>query len=462
MPDIVSPIDGQVAYRYAELSFDDALERVELARDAQRDWAKTALDQRIALCLGMLECYRRELDDHALAITRMMGKPLGDARGEFERGTVERCKHLCDLSASALSDLVLPEKPGFQRYIRRVPLGVVLDIAAWNYPLLIVINVVAAAVLSGNAVLIKHAHQTALVAEQFERAFLAAGAPAGLVQAFPIDHGTLAAVITSRRFDGLAFTGSVQGGHEVARTVAQTNFIPATFELGGKDPAIVLPDADFAFTVENLVDGAFYNAGQSCCGVERIYVHREVYARFVEAFVEKAREYRLGDPREPGVTLGPLASAEGFRRVRNQIDAALAKGARALLSDRDFTVPDLSPCYMAPHVLVDVDHSMTFMQDETFGPAVGIMPFDTIEQGVALANDSRFGLTASIWSRDLLEASRLAEELQAGTVYLNRCDYLDPGLAWTGVKDSGVGCSLSELGFAQFTRPKSHHFRVSS
>lgn len=462
MPDIVSPIDGEVAYRYSELTFDAALEKIERAREAQRAWAKSTFEQRTALCLGMLEAYRRDLDEHALAITRMMGKPLADARGEFERGTVERCKHLCDLAPAALADLVLPEKPGFQRYVRRIPLGVVLDIAAWNYPLLIVINVAAAAVLSGNAVLIKHAHQTALVAEQFERAFLAAGAPPGLVQAFPMDHGTAAALIAARRFDGLSFTGSVRGGHEVARTVAQTNFIPTTFELGGKDPALVLPDADVDFTVENLVDGTFYNAGQSCCGIERIYVHRDLYPRFVEAFVETTRAYRLGDPRTPGVTLGPLASAEGRRRVQNQIDAAVAKGARALLSDADFDVPDLSPCYMAPHVLVDVDHSMTFMQEETFGPAVGIMPFDTIERAVALANDSRYGLTASIWSRDLIRASRLAEELEAGTVYLNRCDYLDPGLAWTGVKDSGVGCSLSELGFAQFTRPKSHHFRVLS
>lgn len=463
MPDIVSPIDGQVAFSYAQLTYDQALERIASARQAQHDWCNVPLEARTTLCLRMLECFRSRLEEHALAVTRMMGKPLGQARGEFERGMVERCTHLCALAPAALSDLELPEKASFRRYIRRVPLGVVLDIAAWNYPLLIAVNVVATAVLSGNAVLLKHAHQTALVAEQFEHAFRAAGAPEGLVQAFNVDHSTAAAVLDARAFDGLAFTGSVRGGREVARVVARSNFIPTTFELGGKDPALVLEDADFDFAVENLVDGAFYNAGQSCCGVERIYVHRSLYARFVEAYVQAVRTtYRLGDPRTDAVNLGPLATAESRRKVEAQITAAVAQGARTLIAPEDFVVPDLSDCYMAPQVLVDVDHSMSIMQEETFGPAVGIMPFDTFDEAVALANDSRYGLTASIWARDINRASTLADRLEAGTVYLNRCDYLDPGLAWTGVKDSGVGCSLSELGFGQVTRPKSYHFRTQT
>lgn len=460
MPEIVSPIDGQVAFSYGQLSYDRALEQVHLAREAQVRWSAVPLVARIALCEAMLDRYRLQLDGNALAITRMMGKPLAQARSEFERGMVERCRHLCAIATSALADHVLPEKQGFQRYIRRAPLGLVLDIAAWNYPLLIAINVVATAVLSGNAVLIKHAHQTALVADQLERAFIDAGAPEGLVQAFPIDHNTAAALIQARVFDGLAFTGSVRGGHEVARTVAESNFIPTTFELGGKDPAIVLPDANFDFAVENLVDGAFYNSGQSCCGIERIYVHRDLYPRFIEAYVAQVRAYRLGDPRDEATTLGPLATEHAVRKVQQQIDAAVAKGASPLIGPRDFDVPDLSGCYLAPQVLVDVDHSMSLMQEETFGPTVGIMSFDDLEHAIALANDSRYGLTASIWSEDLDGAPAIADRLEAGTVYLNRCDYLDPALAWTGVKDSGVGCSLSELGFGQVTRPKSYHFRT--
>jgi len=460
MPDIVSPIDGQVAYRYAQLSYDAALTKVEHAREAQRAWATVPLHERVGLCMRMLASYRERLGANAEAITRMMGKPLPQARGEFERGTVERCTYLCEVAATALADIVLPEKAGFERFIRRAPVGVVLDIAAWNYPLLIAINVIVPAVLAGNAVLIKHAHQTALVADHFALAFAEAGAPEGLVQAFPVDHPTAAALISARKFDAVSFTGSVRGGHEVARTIAHDNFIPTTFELGGKDAAIVLPDADFDFAVENLVDGALYNAGQSCCGIERIYVHTEIYDAFIEAFAAKVRTYRVGNPLEPGNDLGPLATVQGARVVQQQVDAAVAKGARALIDPRAFCLPDSSPCYVAPQVLVGVDHTMSFMQEETFGPAVGIMPIASGDEGVALANDSRYGLTASLWTQDLDRAMDLAHRLQAGTVYLNRCDYLDPGLAWTGVKDSGVGCSLSTLGFGQVTRPKSYHFRT--
>ncbi|MFO0688800.1 MAG: aldehyde dehydrogenase family protein [Myxococcota bacterium] len=459
MPVITSPIDGQPAFSFDLLDDAEIGRRLVLASGAARAWRESDLADRVALCRGMLRAYAARLDENASAITRMMGKPITQSRGEFQRTMVERTEHLCAIAAEALADEVLPKKAGFRRFIRHEPVGVVLDIAAWNYPLAIAVNVIVPAVLAGNAVLVKHASQTALVAEQLERAFREAGAPEGLVQALPIDHAATARLIDSRALGYVSFTGSVRGGHEVYRALAQQNFIAAGMELGGKDPALVLEDADVAFAAENLVDGAFYNAGQSCCGIERIYVVDRLYDRFVEAFVAGAKQYVLGDPLDARTTLGPMVDARSADFVRGQVAEAIAAGAKLLVGDRDFAVPDRSRCYVAPQVLVDVDHSMALMSEETFGPAIGIMRVANESEGLALVNDSPYGLTASIWTGDLERGEALAVDVEAGTVFVNRCDYLDPGLAWTGVKDSGFGCSLSKLGFRSVTRPKSYHLR---
>ena len=460
MVDIVSPIDHEVAFSYDELTEAQAFAALDVAESAQRGWAEVPLSERVELCRQMLDAYRVHLEANASEITRMMGKPLAQARGEFEGGVVERTLSLCDQAAEALADHVLPERQGFRRVVRREPVGVVLNIAAWNYPLLVPINVVVPAVLAGNAVLLKHAPQTALVAAQLQRAFTDAGAPAGLVQGLMASHETVAAVVHSRRLGAVAFTGSVRGGHEVLRTVAQENFIPTGFELGGKDPALVLPDADLEFTAGNLVDGAFYNAGQSCCGIERIYVHAEVYDRFIEAYAAGVRGYVLGNPLHDGVTLGPVVNAAAAERVRAHNAQAVSKGARSLVPADAFDVPDTSPCYLAPQAFDQVTHDMDLMREETFGPTVGIMKVSSVDEAVARMNDSAYGLTASIWSADDVRAEAIARRVQAGTVFLNRCDYLDPEMPWTGVKDSGVGCSLGRYGFGQVTRPKSYHLRT--
>jgi len=336
---------------------------------------------------------------------------------------------------------------------------VVLDIAAWNYPLLVTVNVVVPAVLAGNAVLIKHAPQTALVGALFEGAFRAAGAPEGLVQDFFVDHALAGEVLGSGRIAHVGFTGSVGGGKTVLARATAGQLTRTGLELGGKDAAIVLDDADFDFAVENVADGAFYNAGQSCCAVERVYVARPIYDRFVEALVTEVKKLRLGSPLDAGVTLGPVVDAAARARIDAQADEARQRGARELVRTADFDVPALSDCYAAPTVWDRVDHSLALMRNESFGPILGVMPFDSEDEAVRLANDSSYGLTASVWTSDLERAERLGSRLEAGTVFSNRCDYVDPELPWSGVKDSGLGCTLSKYGLLSLTRPKAFHLR---
>jgi len=404
----------------------------------------------------MVEWCVAKADTLAEELTWQIGRPIAQSPGEIRRGFQERALYMCGIAEEVLNDLQIEPKPGFRRFIRREPLGVVLVIAPWNYPWLTSVNAVVPALLAGNSVILKMAAQTPLVAERYLEAWRAAGLPEGVFQFLHLDHGQVAKLIADARIAFVAFTGSVAGGHAVQRAAA-ARFIATGLELGGKDPAYVRADAPLAPTVENLVDGAFFNSGQSCCAVERIYVDKAIYKDFVEAFASLTRQYRLGNPLERETTLGPMVRTAAADAVRSQIREAVGKGAKALIRQKD---REGTP-YLPPEVLVDVDHGMALMREETFGPAIGIMPVEGDEEAVALMNDSRYGLTASIWTADAEAALRIGDRVETGTWYMNRCDYLDPALAWTGVKDSGRGCTLSRLGLATFTRPKSFHLRLS-
>jgi acyl-CoA reductase-like NAD-dependent aldehyde dehydrogenase len=403
----------------------------------------------------MVEWCVARADQLGEELSWQIGRPVTQSPGEIRRGFQERALHMCSISAETLADLPVGDKDGFQRFIRREPLGVVLVLAPWNYPWLTSVNAVVPALLAGNSVILKMAAQTPLVAERYAEAFKAAGLPEGVFQFLHLDHDHVARVIGDARVGYVAFTGSVGGGHAVQRAAA-ARFVGTGLELGGKDPAYVRADAPLAPTVENLVDGAYFNSGQSCCAVERIYVHRSVYEPFVEAFVDLTRQYRLGNPLERETTLGPMVRADAADNARVQIADAVKKGAKALLrlDDKPGTP------YLPPEVLVQVDHSMAVMTEETFGPVVGIQRVRDDEEAIRLMNDSRYGLTASIWTPDRDAALRIGERVETGTWFMNRCDYLDPALAWTGVKDSGRGCTLSRLGLESFTRPKSFHLRL--
>jgi acyl-CoA reductase-like NAD-dependent aldehyde dehydrogenase len=455
----VSPVDGSV-YVTRPLATDAEIDALlDRAVAAQREWRRVALDDRLDACRRMVAWMAEQADAIAKELAWQMGRPVSQGPGEILRGFRERAEHMLSVAAGALADDALPARDGFERFIRREPLGTVLVLAPWNYPYLTSVNAVVPAIVAGNSVVLKVASQTPLVAERWSAAFAAAGLPDGVFQHVHADHDAVARMIGDERVGFVAFTGSVEGGHAVQRAAA-ARFIPTNLELGGKDPAYVRSDAPLDKTIAELVDGSFFNGGQSCCGIERIYVHRDVYDEFVDGFVDLTRRYRLGTPLDPATTLGPVVRASAAAFVRGQVDEAVAHGGRALIDPREFDADAPGTAYLAPQVLVDVDHAMRVMTEESFGPVVGIMRVDGDDDAVALMNDSAYGLTASVWTTDVDAAVAIGDGVDTGTWYLNRCDYLDPALAWTGVKDSGRGVSLSTLGYHALTRPKSFHLRT--
>jgi acyl-CoA reductase-like NAD-dependent aldehyde dehydrogenase len=456
----ISPVDGSVYCEHA-LATDSAIDAaLTRARRAQDSWRLTPVADRARICLEF--CGHFEAGARAIAseLTWQMGRPIRYAPNEVH-GTLERARHMIAIADDALADLDAGPKQGFRRFLRREPLGVVLAVAAWNYPYLIAVNSVIPALMAGNAVLLKHSAQTPLCAERFENCLRAAGLPEGLFTALQLSHEQTARLIRDPRVDFVAFTGSVDGGRAVQRAAAE-RFIGVGLELGGCDPAYVREDANLAHAVENLVDGAFFNSGQSCCGIQRIYVHHRIYEKFVAGFVELTRRYVLGNPTDPATTLGPVVRTVAARQIRAQVAASIAAGARAAIEEREFRASNPATPYLAPQVLLDVDHSMPVMREEIFGPVAGIMAVAGDDEAVRLMNDSPYGLTAAVWTADAEAALAIGARVETGTWFMNRCDYLDPALAWVGVKDSGRGCTLSRVGYEHLTRPKSYHLRLKT
>jgi acyl-CoA reductase-like NAD-dependent aldehyde dehydrogenase len=456
----ISPVDGRI---YVERPLETAagIDRaLDAAQPAQRAWACLTLAARCAILDRAVDAFVAKANDLAAEITWQMGRPIRHSPGEI-RGFEERARFMLQLAPEALAAVQPGDKAGFQRQIKRVPLGIVAVVAPWNYPYLTAVNAVLPALIAGNAVVLKASHQTPLCAERFLEAFAGAGLPAGVFQYLHLSHADTARLMGDRRVAGVCFTGSVSGGRAVVAATA-AGFATSGLELGGKDPAYVRADADLAHAIDTLTDGAFYNAGQSCCGIKRIYVAASRYEEFVAGVVDLTRKYRLGSPLDPETTLGPVVRTSAAEAVRAQVREAVSRGARQLIDETWFAASAAGTPYLAPQVLVDVDHSMAIMRDETFGPAVGIMKVASDEEALRLMNDSDFGLTAAIFSADAARAEALGDALETGTVFLNRCDYLDPALAWTGVKNSGRGCTLSRVGFEQLTRPKSYHFRITT
>jgi acyl-CoA reductase-like NAD-dependent aldehyde dehydrogenase len=453
----VSPIDGEELVR-RPVATEAAIEAaLDAARAAQKAWRRVPLAERKAAVMRFMDAMLAMNQEIVPELAQQMGRPVRYG-GEF-RPFEARVRYMVDIAEESLADIAPKDRQdGIRRFIRREPLGVVLVIAPWNYPYITTVNTLAPALLAGNAVILKHASQTILVGERYQQAMDAAGIPKGLFQNVVLNHDQTTRLLGSGRIDHCNFTGSVAGGRAIEKAAAGT-FTTLGLELGGKDPAYVRADARLDHAIENLVDGAMYNSGQCCCGIERIYVHESLYDRFVEGFVDLTKTYVLGNPLDEKTTLGPMANKRFADWVRKQNAEAIAAGATAHIDPKLFPADDPATAYLAPQVLTNVDHSMSVMMEESFGPTVGIMKVKDDEEAIALMNDSPYGLTAPIWTQDVEAAERIGERIETGTVFMNRCDYLDPGLTWTGVKDTGRGYGLSQLGFEALTQAKSFHLR---
>ncbi|OIQ26983.1 MAG: aldehyde dehydrogenase [Alphaproteobacteria bacterium MedPE-SWcel] len=449
----ISPIDGSVFASREALDLEAARNAVKKARAAQRSWAARPLQERIDLVMAGVAEIGAMNDEIVPELAHMMGRPVRFG-GEFG-GFNERASHMAKIASESLADIEVGEDESFKRYIKRIPHGVVFVVAPWNYPYMTAINTVAPALIAGNTVVLKHATQTLLVGERMARAFHAAGVPEDVFQNAFLDHETTSALIAERAFDFVNFTGSVGGGQAMERAAAGT-FTGVGTELGGKDPGYVMEDADLDAAVDTLIDGAMFNSGQCCCGIERIYVHESLYEAFLEKAIAVVRGYRLGNPLDKETTIGPMAHVRFAQEVRDQISEALAAGAEAHIETME---ADDGGAYLTPQILTNVTHDMRVMRDESFGPVVGIMKVSSDEEAIELMNDSEFGLTASLWTGDIARAQAVGDRIETGTVFMNRADYLDPGLCWTGCKNTGRGGGLSVIGYQNLTRPKSYHLK---
>lgn len=452
-----SPIDGREVAKRTLATTEQVSAAVDQAAIAQQGWKHVELSERAEICHKAIDYFIQHQASIAEEITLQMGRPIQYAAGEI-KGVEERGRYMIDVAEFALADQLVEEHSGYNRFIRHEPLGVVVTIAPWNYPYLTAVNSIIPALMAGNSVVLKHSNQTLLCAERFAEAFKFAGLPELVFQYLHLDHESTSALINHEQVDFVSFTGSVAGGKTIEKHLAGS-FKGLALELGGKDPAYIREDANLAHAIEGVLDGAFFNSGQSCCGIERVYVHASLYERFVTGAINQVYEHRLGNPLDPETTLGPMVSANAAKAVQQQIESAVAQGAIAEIDQHYFERPEESAAYLPPQILTQVNHQMSVMRDESFGPVIGVMPVDSDEEAIKLMNDSPYGLTASIWTEDEEQALAIGGQLETGTVFMNRCDYLDPALPWSGVKQSGRGCALSALGYQQLTRPKSFHLR---
>jgi acyl-CoA reductase-like NAD-dependent aldehyde dehydrogenase len=450
---LISPVDGSIYAERPVLTEAQADAAVARAKAAQVGWAALPLADRIAAVRACLATLNGMADRMVQELAWQMGRPTRYG-GEFG-GMNERSNYMLGIAEATLAPQIVEDSGKFDRRIERAPVGVVFVIAPWNYPYMTAMNTIVPALVAGNAVMLKHASQTLLVGEMLAEAF--AGLPDGVFQNVVLDHEGTERLIAARSFGFVNFTGSVAGGRAIERAAAGT-FTGTGLELGGKDPGYVMEDADLDWAVDTLMDGAMFNAGQCCCGIERIYVHHSLYDAFVEKAVAWTKALKLGNPFDPATTLGPMAHPRFAQVVRDQTAAAIVAGATPLIDPADFPADD-GAAYLMPQVLVNVDHSMAVMREESFGPVVGIMSVKDDEEALALMNDCAYGLTASLWTGDVDRALSLGRRIETGTVFLNRADYIDPAICWTGCKDTGRGGAMSAIGFASVTRPRSYHMR---
>jgi acyl-CoA reductase-like NAD-dependent aldehyde dehydrogenase len=454
----ITPIDNSI-YVEREYASPQMIENtLEKSKNVYEKWKQFSLKDRKIIVSKFVENFLKNNKEIEEQLCRQMGRPISQCSGEM-RGFKERALYMIEKSDEALQKIISKKDSEFDNFVSKDPLGTIFIIAPWNYPYNTSVNSIVPSLLAGNCVILKHSSQTPLCAEQLNKALIDSAIPDGVFQYLHLDHASTSKIISDNRIDHVLFTGSVSGGRQVKKAIGE-RFINAGLELGGKDPAYVRKDCNLQHAIENLADGSFFNSGQSCCGIERIYVDSEIYENFVEGIKNFTEQYILDDPLKEQTNLGPVVKLSSATFIRNHIKEAISKGAKDIIDNKNFKISEDNNCYVSPSVLIDVDHSMSFMMDETFGPTVGIMKVNNEEQAVKLMNDSPYGLTACIWTSDKEFALSFGKKIHTGTFFMNRCDYLDPGLAWTGVKDTGIGVTLSVLGFDHVSRVKSYHYRT--
>lgn len=450
-----NPFTQAVTGEFDYDSFDRAKEKLLKLKRTQITWARLPLKDRLKAVQEALKYFETHGEQIATDICEQMGRPLHQSRGEL-RGFFERANYLCSIAESVLRPDVFTDKPGFNRSIEHEPLGTIFVISAWNYPLLITVNSVVPALIAGNTVLLKHSSLTPKIGVHFEKAFGQLLGQTVLSQVV-IDHKVTGRIIEELPVDHVVFTGSVGGGRSILQHTAK-KFMQPGLELGGKDGAYIHKDADIKQAVETVVDGAMFNSGQSCCGIERAYVHKDVYEEFLQQAKKLVDGYKLGDPKDESTGLGPLAQAKSAQVMVDQVGAAVKQGAKVLSGGKTEMIG--KGTFFQATLMADVNNQMAVMQEENFGPILPVMKVDSLDQAIEMVNDSQYGLTAAIFTKDEAVAEKFARAVNVGTVFMNRCDYLDPALPWTGVKDSGCGSSLSKYGFYHLTRPKGLHFKT--
>ena len=451
--DVFNPATGE---KIATLPADDAaavVAKAQAARLAQPAWAARPLAERLACIERFRAAVLRELEPLAVTMTRETGKPIRMSRNELN-GLVPRIDFFLAETARATEDETVFDEGGLREQIQHEPLGVVANISAWNYPWFVGCNVILPALATGNAVLYKPSEYAPMTGQAIARLLHESGVPFD-VMAFLVGAGETGAALLAQPVDGVFFTGSHATGHRIAQTVG-SRFVKLQLELGGKDPTYVCEDVDVQAAAESLADGAMYNTGQSCCSVERIYVHETIHDAFVEAFVRTVQGFRMGDPMREDTYIGAITREPQLDVLQAQVNDALAKGAKLLAGGRRGPAPGH---WFEPTVLTEVNHRMELMCEESFGPVIGIQRVAADEEAVRLMNDTRYGLTAGVYTRDEQRARRILSKVRAGSVYWNCCDRVSPRLPWSGVGDSGVGLTLSRYGIQAFTRPKAWHLR---
>lgn len=467
----ISPITNKPIIETPATTWDDLTAKILPASvAAYKSWRKTTLAERKAIVEKFADLISADATATALGkeLTEQMGRPIRYTKGELST-TALRARTLLKFADAALAPVAANDDPSdseikfdgaFKRYLTHDPLGTVLIVFPWNYPYLTLINALVPALLVGNSVIIKPSPQTPKVAHAVVKYFKEAGLPDGVLQEIHSgDNDLIAKLVGRKEISAVSFIGSVAGGLAVQKA-ASGRTIPIGLELGGNDAAYVRADADIAYAAENIVDGAIFNSGQSCCAIERVYVHEKIFDDFVKAVVAEVKGYKIGDPFDTETQIGPVISLKSAENIRAQVGEAEKSHGGKILVGADYFPKNLEASFVAPTVIVfDTNTPATVLQDETFGPVIPIVKVSGDEEAVELINDSEYGLTGSVWTTDLEKGEQLGDEIEAGTVFVNRADYPDPNLAWTGYKNSGRAVSLSKFGFDFFGRLKSHHVK---